>query len=241
MVWMGNEDLELVRGSGGVRRHYLDFLCTQINPTYRSALARYRRVLKARNLLLKDGARRDQEINAYGELLIEYGDILTSVRESAVVDLLPKAAEAQVAISGESEKLGLEYISGSGGDMRAALETTYESERRQRQTIAGPHRDEVKITVNGMPAFDYASEGQQRTIALALKLAQGEALREQGRKMPIFLLDDIFGELDSKRRNALMKALPADAQKLITTTNVDWLEDEFSEWQRYKVEGGRII
>lgn len=240
VVWMGNEDLELVRGSGGVRRHYLDFLCSQINPTYRSALARYRRVLKARNLLLKDGAKRDQEINAYGELLIEYGDLLTSVREKTVADLLPRAADAQIAISEKAEQLGLEYISGSGGDMRTALNTTYESERRQRQTIAGPHRDEVKITINGMPALDYASEGQQRTIALALKLAQGEALREQGNKMPVFLLDDIFGELDSKRRNALMLALPADAQKLITTTNVDWLEGEFSEWQRYAVEGGEV-
>jgi len=76
---MGNEDLELVRGSGGVRRHYLDFLCSQINPAYRVALGRYRRVLKARNLLLKDGARRDQEINAYGGLLIEYGDLLGEV------------------------------------------------------------------------------------------------------------------------------------------------------------------
>ncbi len=240
VVWMGNEDLELVRGSGGVRRHYLDFLCSQINPTYRSALARYRRVLKARNLLLKDGAKRDQEINAYGELLIEYGDLLGSVRERMVADLLPKTAEAQVTISGKSEQLGLEYISGSSGDMRTALDASYESERRQRQTIAGPHRDEVKITINGMPAIDYASEGQQRTIALALKLAQGEALREQGSKTPIFLLDDIFGELDSKRRNALMTALPADAQKLITTTNVDWLQDEFSEWRRHTVEDGKI-
>jgi len=240
VVWMGNEDLELVRGSGGVRRHYLDFLCSQINPTYRSALARYRRVLKARNLLLKDGGKRDQEINAFGELLIEYGDLLGSVRVQTVADLLPLAAEAQIAISGKSEQLGLEYISGSGGDMRTALDTTYESERRQRQTIAGPHRDEVKITINGMPAADYASEGQQRTIALALKLAQGEALRAQANKMPIFLLDDIFGELDSKRRNALMSALPVDAQKLITTTNVDWLEDEFADWQRYTVEDGKI-
>ncbi len=240
VVWMGNEDLELVRGSGGVRRHYLDFLCSQVNSNYRSSLARYRRVLKARNLLLKDTAKRDQEINAYGELLIEYGDILTAVREKTVADLLPRAAEAQIAISKKSEKLGLEYISGSGGDMRTALDTTYESERRQRQTIAGPHRDEVKVTINGMPAIDYASEGQQRTIALALKLAQGEALREQGSKMPIFLLDDIFGELDSNRRNALMAALPADAQKLITTTNVDWLEDSFFEWQRFIVENGKV-
>lgn len=242
VVWMGNEDVELVKGSGGVRRHYLDFLCSQINPGYRVALSRYRRVLKARNLLLKDGRDRDQEVNAYGELLIEYGDLLGSVRESVVKDLLPRAAAVQVAISGVKEELGMEYVSGSGGDMRRALETTYESERRQRQTVAGPHRDEVKLQINGMSAGDYASEGQQRTMALALKLAQGDILRERGGKDPIYLLDDIFGELDSRRRNALMDHLPESSQKLITTTNVDWLRDELDiqSWSRYEVNQGKV-
>ena len=242
VVWMGNEDVELVKGSGGVRRHYLDFLCSQIDVGYRVALSRYRRVLKARNLLLKDGRNRDQEVNAYGELLIEYGDLLGSVREQVVAEILPKAAEVQVAISGVDEKLGMEYISGSSRDMRSALETTYESERRQRQTLAGPHRDEVKLLINGMSASDYASEGQQRTMALALKLAQGEILRERGQKFPIYLLDDIFGELDSTRRNALMNHLPKGAQKLITTTNVDWLSDDLGldQWSRYHVNQGGV-
>ncbi len=242
VVWMGNEDVELVRGSGGVRRHYLDFLCSQIDLGYRVALSRYRRVLKARNLLLKDGGGRDEEVNAYGELLIEYGDLLGLVRERVVSELLPRAAEAQVAISGVSEELGMEYVSGSGGDMRLALETTYESERRQRQTLAGPQRDEVKLMINGMPAGDYASEGQQRTLALALKLAQGEILRERGEKLPVYLLDDIFGELDSARRNALMHYLPGASQKLITTTNVDWLGDDvgMDGWSRYEVGGGQV-
>ncbi len=241
VVWMGNEDVELVRASGGVRRHYLDFLCSQIYPAYRIALSRYRRVLKARNILLKDRGNRDSEINAYGELLVEYGDLLSSVRSKTVDDLLPRAAAAQISISETSEVLGLEYVSGSAGDMRQALETTYESERRQRQTLAGPHRDEVKVFINGMSAADYASEGQQRTIALSLKLAQGEILREQGQKMPVYLLDDIFGELDSSRRNALMAVLPKDAQKLITTTNLDWLEDDFLDWTRYQVDTGKIL
>jgi DNA replication and repair protein RecF len=242
VVWMGNEDVELVKGSGGVRRHYLDFLCSQISAGYRVALGRYRRVLKARNLLLKDVKNRDQEVNAYGELLIEYGDLLGSVRKQIVSELLPRAAVVQVAISGVNEELSMEYISGSGGDMRRALETTYESERRQRQTLAGPHRDEVKLLINGMSASDYASEGQQRTMALALKLAQGEILRERGGKFPIYLLDDIFGELDSSRRNALMNHLPKDAQKLITTTNVDWLSDDLGmeKWSRYSVSEGKV-
>jgi DNA replication and repair protein RecF len=83
----------------------------------------------------------------------------------------------------------------------------------------------VKLTINGMVAADFASEGQQRTLALALKLAQGELLLKQTGAVPIYLLDDIFGELDPTRRNALMAALPEKAQKLITTTHVDWMED----------------
>ncbi len=241
VVWMGNDDVELIRGSGGVRRHYLDFLCCQLDPVYRRALSRYRKVLKARNLLLKDYPVRESEIAAFDLMLIEYGDYLGKVRAKMVERIIPKAAVAQVAISGKDETLELDYICGSGGDMAAALETARESERRQRQTLVGPHRDEVKILINGMSAADYASEGQQRTIAIALKLAQGELLEEIGGKQPIYLLDDIFGELDSSRRNALMEYLPKSSQKCITTTNVDWLHDsEVKNWLQYHVHDQRL-
>ena len=134
----------------------------------------------------------------------------------------------------------LEYQAGSGGDMRKALSTTAEAERRQRQTLAGPHRDDVRITINRMPAVDFASEGQQRTIALALKLAQGESIQSVTGRTPIYLLDDIFGELDPARRNALMEYLPESAQKFITTTTVDWLEGNWQQWECYKVTGGEV-
>jgi DNA replication and repair protein RecF len=94
-----------------------------------------------------------------------------------------------------------------------------------------------------MPASDYASEGQQRTLALALKLAQGKLLEQRGGKMPLYLLDDIFGELDRTRRNALMKALPVHAQKWITTTSLDWLSEDssYQTLHQFQVAGGRII
>ena len=92
-----------------------------------------------------------------------------------------------------------------------------------------------------MPASDYASEGQQRTIALALKLAQGSLLATHGGRDPIYLMDDIFGELDPGRRNALMSHLPATAQKWITTTHLDWLQEtsQLSGIARLKVSSGR--
>jgi DNA replication and repair protein RecF len=227
VVWMGNDDLELIRGTGRVRRRYLDFLGCQLEAAYRDHLHRYARVLQARNILLKDRVPREPEIAAYDELLIKHGAYLTGVREKLVSMLGPEVTTSQGLVSACDERVGLEYVSGSGDDLATSLEMTRERERRTGQTVVGPHRDEIRLSVNGMAASDFASEGQQRTMALALKLAQGELLQKQAGRMPVYLLDDIFGELDPGRRNALMAALPDRAQKLITTTHIDWMEDDF--------------
>ncbi len=240
IVWMGNEDVDLIRGSGGGRRRYIDFICSQLDLGYRRALSRYRRALKSRNLLLKDRDPRAAELNAYAEILIENGDYICATRGRVVQLLEPLANAAQKGVSGMDEQLTVQYISGSDGGMRETLEATAESERRQRQTLAGPHRDDLKLAINGMPAADFASEGQQRTIALALKLAQGEALKAEAGKTPVYLLDDIFGELDPARRNALMDYLPADAQKFITTTSVDWMVGDWDPWPIFEVSAGGV-
>ncbi|MEO1856651.1 MAG: DNA replication and repair protein RecF [Rubritalea sp.] len=240
IVWMGNEDVDLIRGSAGGRRRYLDFICSQLDLGYRRALSRYRRALKARNLLLKDRDLRDAELNAYAEILIEHGDYISAVRDRIVKLIEPLANTAQKEISGSNEQLAVLYNPGNDGGMREALATTAESERRQRQTLAGPHRDDMKLTINGMPAADFASEGQQRTIALALKLAQGDALKAEAGKTPVYLLDDIFGELDPARRNALMAYLPVEAQKFITTTTVEWMVGEWEPWPLFEVSGGTV-
>lgn len=236
VVWMGNDDLELVRGSGRVRRRYLDFLGCQLDPFYRDHLNRYQRVLKLRNLLLKDRVPREQEIAAYSDLLVRHGDFLTQARRGLVEWLLPEVASSQLAVSHCDERVGLEYVAGAGDDFKKSLEMTHERERRVGQTVVGPHRDELRLTINGMAAADFASEGQQRTLALSLKLAQGELLQKQAGRMPVYLLDDIFGELDPDRRNALMNALPSQAQKLITTTHVDWMQDDFSVIEMAKLK-----
>lgn len=227
VVWMGNDDLELVRGSGRVRRRYLDFLGCQLDPEYREHLNRYARVLQARNILLKDRVLRESEIAVYSELLIKHGEYLTTSRRKLVKMLEPEATNSQRVVSACDERVGMEYASGSGDDLATSLEMTSERERRVGQTVVGPHRDEMRLSINGMAAADFASEGQQRTMALALKLAQGELLHQKAGRMPVYLLDDIFGELDPERRNALMAALPTAAQKLITTTHIDWMKDEF--------------
>ena len=242
LVWMGNEDLELVRGSGEVRRRYLDFIGAQAEPGYRRALARYRRALKAKNLLLKDPAPREAEIASYERVMVDAATLLVRTRCELVARLSPAAADFQSAIAGRPEALEMSYEPAGGGDLATALDQARERERRQRQRLVGPHRDVLKLKLNDLPAAEFASEGQQRTLALALKLAQGRVLSEVRGEQPVWLIDDIFGELDPGRRNAVMKALPKEAQKWITTTRLDWLEgtEGVAGMGRFRVVEGKV-
>lgn len=242
VVWMGNEDLELVRGPGEGRRRFLDFLGAQLDPNYRRAWSRYRLALRAKNLLLKQGRPRDAEILSYEEILIEHGSVLTEARGRLVAELAPLAAAAQLAVSGKNEPLTLHYLPASGPDLRESIRLARDRETRLRQAVVGPHRDELDLRLHGMPAADFASEGQQRTLALALKLAQGALLERRGGKLPVYLMDDIFGELDPSRRNALMACLPPLAQKWITTTHLDWLKNtpDLGQMAQLTVAEGKI-
>ncbi len=239
LVWMGNEDLELVRGPGEVRRRFLDFVAMQLDPSYRRHLFRYRRALKARNILLRARHLDEEQIAAYTSVLVEDGEQLQRIRSLLVGQLAGPVSVAQEAVSGKRETVGLEYRAAGAGDLRAAFEKEAERERRQGRTIVGPHRDDVVFSLNGLAASDFGSEGQQRTLALALKLGQGELLEQERGRAPVYLIDDIFGELDTQRRNALMDCLPADGQQLITTTSLAWLGRESPTL--FRVENGMVI
>ena len=136
------------------------------------------------------------------------------------------AAEAHRQISDTTETLGLRFAPGNREDFASDLANSQAKELRLRQTIVGPHRDDVELMVEGKNAQQYASEGQQRTVALALKIAQARMFQMEEGTSPLLLLDDIFGELDPVRRNALLAHLPADAQKLVTATSMQWREQE---------------
>lgn len=243
IVWMGNEDLALIRGPGEARRRYLDFIGVQIDPSYLRSWSRYRRALQAKNLLLKETKPRDSEIHSYEQIMIEHGTQIMRARAEMVAALSPLAAAAQATVSGKDETLSLDYLPASGHDLQESMHQAYIRERRQRQALVGPHRDDIALRIHGMPAAEFASEGQQRTLALALKLAQGNLLTTLGGKAPIYLMDDIFGELDTGRRNALMSHLPPNAQKWITTTHLDWLKHspELDALARMTVKEGRCI
>lgn len=240
IVWMGNEDLELVRGPGEVRRRYLDFLGSQLGSGYRRDLSRYRRALKARNLLLKDRHPDEGQIAAYTALLVEHGEAIQRQRGMMVELLREPVCGAQAQVSGREEKIELGYEPAGGYDLEAAFAQAAEQERRQRQTVVGPHRDDLQLGLNGLSAAQYGSEGQQRTLAIALKLAQGNVLSGETGRTPVYLIDDVFGELDATRRNALMRSLPADAQRVITTTSLAWLEEGAGDVTVMQVDDGRV-
>jgi DNA replication and repair protein RecF len=224
VVSFATSDIELTRGGSEARRRYLDFLGAQINPRYRPTLRAYERALRARNALLKSAHPRVREIAAYDPPLIANGTQLLIMRSALAERLAPFATQAHREISGKNETLAIRFAAGSTGDFAEELARSRDEEIRLRQTVVGPHRDDLQISVQGISAQHYASEGQQRTVVLALKIAQGRVLVEETGASPLLLLDDVFGELDSARRNALLAHLPADAQKLVTATSLQWAE-----------------
>jgi DNA replication and repair protein RecF len=173
---------------------------------------------------LKSPQPRLRELAAYDQPLVENGKQLVEIRASLVERLAPFAKDAHSQTSGKDEALNVAYVAGSAADFAEALEGSRVEEARLRQTVVGPHRDDLQISVQGISAQQYASEGQQRTVALALKLAQAQVLAAETGAAPLLLLDDIFGELDPERRNALLAHLPPASQKLVTATTTQWLD-----------------
>lgn len=225
VVSFANTDIELIRGGSDTRRRYLDFLGAQIDPLYRPTLRAYERALRSRNALLKSPHPRPRELAAYDLPLLEHGAKLSAMRARLVERLAPLATAAHREISVTGERLDLEFSPGNGDDFPLDLANSRAEEARLRQTVVGPHRDDIRILVETNAANHYASEGQQRTVALALKIAQSRIFMMEEGTPPLLLIDDVFGELDPARRNSLLQHLPAEAQKLVTATTVQWMEN----------------
>jgi DNA replication and repair protein RecF len=242
VVWMDHSDMLLVRGGAENRRRYLDFAAAQLFSNYLPALRNYERALRSRNHVLK----RDVVINwrqaeAYAKIMSEHGGVLRECRADMVERLRPHMAAAHHELSSSLEEAALTYMPGfEGENLELALREVRLDEERSRTTATGPHRDDLKLLLNGRDAGSFASEGQQRTLSLALKLAQARVLEEGRGQPPLLLMDDIFGELDKARRQALLGALPKHGQKIITTTFLDWAGQEEIPGCRYSVQQGRL-
>jgi len=223
IVWFGNDDLTLVNGPAERRRRLLDSAGLQLGKgegsfsrQYGNDLKAYERALRSRNLLLREGKPR-RLVEAYNSPLAETGDRILAARSAIVESLIPLARTSCRAISGE--ELSLSYVPGSTLPMHDALEATRDEEERFRQTRIGPQRDDFSIELNGIDAGSFASEGQRRTVAVALKIALASLLHARNGLPPLLLLDDVFGELDDRRRNALLANIPPDSQALLTTAD----------------------
>ena len=220
VVSFANSDIELVRGRSEWRRRYLDFIGAQMDERYRPALRAYERALRGRNALLKRGSVR--ELAAFDQQLITHGTMVEQLRARIAGMVAAPAAEAYAHISGGRETLAVNFIPGYAGNFDEELARSRPDELRLRQTIVGPHRDDLELTIDGMAAARFASEGQQRSSVLALKLAQANVFAQTHGSAPLLLIDDIFGELDTQRRNGLLDHLPAQGQKLVTATAMEW-------------------
>jgi len=223
IVWMENRDLDLVRGSGERRRRYLDAIGSQLSPHYAQSLRDYTKALRSRNALLKEQRSHERSFAAFTDLLITHGQTLVDYRQRIITDLLPHIALSHHTISADAEQFSIAYQP-SAEALSMGVPASLHADRALRQTTVGPHRDDFSVLVDQRPAADFASEGQQRTLALALRLGQGYLLQSHPGAEVLYLIDDVFGELDARRRLALLQAFPSDAQAIFTTTQLNWGE-----------------
>ncbi len=239
-VLFTTDDMELVKGSPSGRRRYLDVMLSQVDRAYVRALQRHTKLVTQRNALLKriqDGAAGRDELAYWDEELAGDGATLLVARAAAVDALARAAADAHAALSGERERFELAYaprfVDGWPPERIAAsppaavaaalldkLRATHARDVAAGVTLSGPHRDDLSMSIGGEPAAAFASRGQQRTAALALRLAEARLLRDRTGERPLLLLDDVLSELDESRRLSVLAAIDAD-QVLITSPDPD--------------------
>ena len=248
-------DVELVAGSPSARRRYLDILLALSSRPYLAALQRYRHALAQRNAALRnaarEGARGEQRVSVWEAPLAEHGAVLWRERVQWTEAAAPRFAEVCAAI-GEQSPVGMRYAtslepaSSDTADVRAALVRSLEEKRaldlRLGLTHAGPHRDDLALTLDGRELRAFGSAGQQRTAAIALRLLEGETLTARLGARPLLLLDDPFAELDARRSGRILDLLAAEGmgQTLLTVPRESDIPPALTQLARWRIAGGDI-
>ncbi|MBD5561021.1 MAG: DNA replication/repair protein RecF [Clostridia bacterium] len=215
------DDIRTVREGPGLRRNLLDSEISKIRPTYVDALRKYARLLAEKNKVLKkpDAPHAEELIATYNAEAAPCIRIILRNRLKYIAKLNAYVEQVHKEISGSDERIEIAYHSTlPGEDIEAELRALSHRERLAYASVAGPQRDDVIFTINGRPVKSYASQGQQRTLMLAVKIACLRILRDVSGKMPVFLLDDVLSELDEERRRNLLGSLQ-DLQVFITTAD----------------------
>jgi DNA replication and repair protein RecF len=243
VVWMDHRDMNLLRGGAEHRRRFLDFAASQMFPDYLHALRGYERALRGRNYVLKrDAVVSWKQADAFARVMDGFAQVLWQRRAELCAALQPEVTAAHSKLSDGAEKVQIEFkrTSDEALSLFEALLAMRDEETRLRSTAFGPHRDDIAMNLNDLDATTFASEGQQRSFALSMKLAQAHVLGKARGEAPLMLIDDVFGELDAHRRRALLECLPPGTQKIITTTNLDWADANQMTGLVHRIEGAAL-
>jgi DNA replication and repair protein RecF len=238
------EDLQLVKGAGRSRRRFLDLLLAQTQPGYLPLLQRYMHSVRARNALLKNRSADEAALESFSVGLAKLGNEIIRARRELVPKFSPLARLAYRRISNDAEELRIEYSPSVKNDFAVELAQSRAREKTFRATLVGPHRDDLQLLLNEKSAAQFGSEGQKRTLAIALKMAQAEFLAGIHGSPPILLIDDVMGELDLKRRSGFLPLLEharkTSGQVFMTATEENWPSELGKDLQRWEVKTGTI-
>jgi DNA replication and repair protein RecF len=238
------EDLQLVKGTSRIRRRFLDLLLSQTTPVYLPLLQRYAQALRARNALLKRPHLDEAALEGFTRELVSAGEEILRHRHTLVPRLSPLARLAYRRVSHEAEELRIEYRPAVKKDFATELAQSRRRELTYRATLVGPHRDDLELLLNDRSAAQFGSEGQKRTLAIALKMAQAEYLTGNHGSPPVLLIDDVMGELDEKRRSGLLplldRAHQSHGQVFMTATEENWPRELGRDLQRWEVKAGTL-
>jgi len=243
------EDLKIVKDEPEKRRKFIDRELCQIKTGYYSDLSNYKKVLKQRNMYLKEEIIEASILDIWDYELAKYGSRVIHRRREFVERIDGISRDIHSKISGGRENLQIEYesnveCSGAAGDIEGKFYNILEAERaadiKNRSTGRGPHRDDIRISADGMDMRRYGSQGQQRTAALSLKLSEIKLIEDEMGEKPILLLDDVLSELDNDRQTYLINSLGGN-QMFITTADLSGrVARSLPEGKVFKINSGEI-
>jgi DNA replication and repair protein RecF len=249
-------DIDIITGSPSLRRRYMDVTLSQSSSSYVSNLASYTRVVIQRNTLLRqiqEGKASENDLEFWDGKLIDTGSKIISERIGATRQLNKLLETIHSTIAKEDGELSLCYIfslnaseESSVASIAGAFERSLAQQRKKEiaagQSTIGPHRDDLRFVLNGRDISKYGSRGQQRTAALALRLAEANYIKNIVSDSPVLLLDDMLAELDSTRRRLLLETIFNDyEQTLITTTDEDRFSGGFAgKASLFRIENGTV-
>ena len=257
-VLFSSSDLLLLRGAPQDRRDWLDRAISQIYPAYDDRLSKYEKIRIQKNNFLKECAKtgnfNDNLMDVYNEQLSISGSNIIYIRRKYLKEIEKISSQKHKTIS-DSESLTIEYdssflpqsldeidIEQIQTRFNESLQERKLEEIRRCQACVGPHRDDILFYINGQEATKFASQGQQRTVVLALKLSELDIITEKTGDNPVLLLDDVLAELDDIRQNYLLKSINSETQTIITSVDTILFEEEFlRDVQIYKIENGNVI